>query len=78
MDLLPILDKGHIYLKKYKIIAVFIILFSSWQCYDLTEWYKLHFHSLKDWQNVALVGMISGYVAVLKFALEHILAPHND
>jgi len=73
-----ILDKGHIYLKKYKVIAVFIILFSSWQCYELTEWWKINYINMKDWQNATPLGIITGYVALLKFSLEHILAPHND
>ena len=69
-----LLDTGHIYLKKYRVIAISIVLFFMWQTYVLTEWYMEHFNELKEWQNVPVVGLIGGYVTALKFALEHILA----
>jgi hypothetical protein len=68
-----LLDKGHIYLKEYRIIAITIVFFFMWQTYVLTEWYMEHFIKLKDWQNAPVVGLIGGYVTALKFALEHIL-----
>lgn len=64
---------GHIYLQRYKVIAVCIIAFFAYQTYDLTSWYKIHFGTMQDWQNAPVVGLITGYVAALKFSLEHIL-----
>lgn len=73
MSPVRLLNTGHIYLQRYKVIAVGIILFLTWQTHDLTEWYKLHHDSLREWQNAPVIGLITGYVAALKFALEHIL-----
>lgn len=64
---------AHIYLQRYKVIAVGIILFFAWQSYYLTTWYTGHFMQLSDWQNAPVIGLITAYVAALKFALEHIL-----
>lgn len=70
---------GHVYLQRYRVIAVVIVGFFIYQTYDLTMWYKLHFHELKEWQNAPIVGLITGYVAALKYALSHITTrgPHD-
>ena len=73
-----LLDNGHIYLKRYKVVSIFIVIFFAWQCYELTEWYKKNFEDLKEWQNAPVIGIILSYIAALKFALEHILEPDKD
>lgn len=72
-NLLAIIEKAHVYLKKYRVIAIFIVFFFAWQTHSLTTWYMDNFIFLKDWQNAPVVGLIGGYVTALKFALEHIL-----
>lgn len=74
LDIKLILDNGHLYLKRYRVIAISIVLFFMLQTYILTEWYMSNFDKLKEWQNVPVVGLIGGYVTALKFALEHILS----
>ena len=73
-----LLDEGHVYLKKYRVIAIIIVLFFMIQTYILTEWYMEHFNELKEWQNVPVIGLIGGYVTALKFALEHILRDTDE
>jgi uncharacterized membrane protein len=73
------LARGHVYLQRYRVIAVAIVGFFIYQTYDLTMWYKLNFHDLNEWQNAPIVGLITGYVAALKYALSHITekGPHD-
>jgi len=73
-----ILDAGHLYLKKYRIIAIIIVGFFMWQCYELTEWYMKIYKDLKEWQNAPVIGLVAGYVTALKFALEHILKDSDE
>lgn len=72
-----LLDQGHLYLKRYRIIAVSIVMFFMIQTYILTGWYMANFSLLTEWQNAPVVGLIGGYVTALKFALEHILADNE-
>lgn len=76
--MIEIIEQGHVYLKKYRVIAITIVLFFMVQTYILTEWYMDHYSELKEWQNAPVVGLIGGYVTALKFALEHILADKDD
>ena len=71
-----VLDKGHVYLHQYKVIAIIIITFVMWQCHILTLFYMENFSDMQDWQNIALVGLIGSYVTILKFCLDHILKPN--
>lgn len=73
-DVVEILDAGHVYLKKYRVISMLIIGFFAYQCYDLTAWYKIHYSTMQDWQNAPVIGLITAYVAALKFGLNHILS----
>jgi hypothetical protein len=77
-DLKLILDNGHIYLKKYRVIAIFIVSFFAWQCWELTTWYMGIYKELKEWQNAPVIGLVAGYVTALKFALEHILEDNDE
>jgi hypothetical protein len=77
-EVLSLLDKGHIYLKNYRVIAITIVFFFMIQTYILTEWYMDNFDKLKEWQNVPVVGLIGGYVTALKFALQHILDDSDE
>jgi len=71
--LMKLMDKGHVYLHKYKLIAIFIVFFFAWQCHELTQWYYINYYELKDWQNAPVIGIILSYIAALKLALSHIL-----
>lgn len=73
-----LLDTGHIYLKKYRVIAIIIVFFFMYQTEVLTEWYMNNSGKLREWQNAPVIGLIGGYVAALKFALTHILDIHKD
>lgn len=74
---LTVLNNGHTYLKRYKVIAIIIIGFCMWQSHELAQWYMSDIDKIKDWQNASILGLIASYVAILKFALEHILHPDN-
>ncbi len=79
LDLLfKVLDKGHIYLKQYRVIAITIVIFFMFQTLVLTEWYIENYYKLKEWQNAPVVGLILAYVTALKFALEHILEDQDQ
>lgn len=71
------LDNGHVYLRKYKVIAIAIIMYLGYESHGLIEWYKENFWELEEWQNVAIGGIILALLGALKFALEHILAEDN-
>ena len=71
--IVAVLDKAHVYLKKYRLVAILIIIFFAYECRHLTEWYMQHYQELKDWQNAPVIGLIGTYVTALKFALDHIL-----
>lgn len=73
-----LIQNGHVYLQKYKVIAVTIIAFFGYQTHALTIWYQTHYTELQDWQNAPVVGLITAYIAALKFALEHILVKSDD
>ena len=73
-----ILDVGHIYLKKYRVLSMTLIFYFIWQTYDLIEWYKDHFKEFEDWQNAPIIGMIITFAGILKLALDNTTHPNND
>lgn len=73
-----LLDTGHIYLKKYRVLPMILIFYFIWQTYDLVQWYKEHFEDFEDWQNAPIIGMILAFVGVLKLTLDNITHPNND
>ncbi len=71
--MLEFLELGHTLLKKYRVIAILIILFFAFQTEVLTTWYMENYAKLEDWQNAPVIGLITAYIGALKFALDHIL-----
>lgn len=70
-----LLERGHIYLQRYKVIAVGIIFFIGYEAHRLGSWYMDNAGTLQEWQNAPILGLVAGNMAALKFALEHVLRP---
>jgi len=73
-----LLNHGHIYLKRYRVLAIVLISYFIWQTHDLIEWYKLNYQVMQDWQNAPIIGMIITFAGILKLALDNTTHRNND
>lgn len=67
----------HLALKKYRVLAIFIIIFFAFLTWDMWQWYQLN-HSLFTTQSASVFGSLILLAAgALKFALENIMKKYE-
>ena len=59
-----LLNRGHIYLKRYRVLSISIVIFFMWQTHDLIVWYKEHYKEMQDWQNAPIIGLIVTFAGI--------------
>lgn len=72
-----VLEHGHIYLKRYRIIQILIILFFMWMAYKQWNFYEDKHMGLKEWMLAGFISMNAATIGALKYALDSINTRHS-
>jgi hypothetical protein len=72
------LKKLHVWLVRYRVLAVGVVFFSVWLTHDTWTFYKMHFEKMTGFDGNTGVGLfLLTAVGLLKFALDNVAKKHE-
>ena len=65
-----IIDNAHVYLKRYRVMEVIIILFFLWLAYEEWVFFRDRHSDLKEWALAGFISLNAATIGALKYALD--------